>query len=463
MKTINFYFCSALIAVAALSMTACSDDDNVGNTDGTLIETPMGHMFSISANIGSTDTRVSLEGDEDGAKAKWEMGDKIYMKYTINGTVKYFLFSTTAMSEDATEATFTCVDFTYPEDATDISFVYVGNKKVSSIEDLAIELSTQTQTSNNGWANLGNFIYMNAAVSGVSNEETLKAATLNFAHQNSITTFVIEEPYNWGDKLKTMKAKLVSSTMTLEGTTDNTVTLNLNDVEWADNQIVAHIAIMMDGTLGEGDHWELQLDSEKGFTATGATQKAVLQGIGKVYTTNIKMPEYFPMEDFNAKIRDLSGNATWDAATGTYTPGEQYAVGGWQFASDLNLSYYTQLVIELSSDTDASGVKVRIYDEDNVWGEGNACEIYFDEETKKVVVDLTNMVSRDNAERKVDPSKIRIIGISSNDVKPITIKRISLVQNPDNMDPENPVFPDGGDETGFSATIPNFTAGEIFE
>ena len=471
MKKVNL-FRAGLFAAAFLTMTACSNDDDAADVTNPPIENQAGHLFSIHVDLNNTKTRVALTGTDDGgAKAEWETGDRIYMKYTKDGADGFFEFNMSAIDAmDKSKATFTCVDFTFPTDATDITFIYAGKKDVDSVVDLALGnfLANQTQTGNNGWASVGQSIYM-LATTNVNSEEALQTASLTFAHQNSITSFVIEEPYNWGDKATQLVAKLISSTATLTGCADNTVTLNLTDAAWDDHTLTAHIAVAMEGALGNDDHWELSLLSENNFTATVKTKSAAQQDNGMVYVASLAMPEVFPMADFDPTVNGEGG--TWDEATQTFFVNARLAGGGWRFAEGLDLSHYTKLRIEIGDETDFSaGLEIRFYGTDaSTWSGDAAYVLNLEAGTNEInLADVATTLADKGGIEQIstiatyigwggaeDPSGLKVI-----------IKRVSLVQDSTNPDPNNPSFPNPSEPTpgdgSLTISIPSFGFGGTF-
>lgn len=95
-------------------------------------------------------------------------------------------------------------------------------------------------------------------------------------------------------------------------------------------------------------------------------------------------------------------------------------LGGWKYPQPWDISANKYLVVNFSSAVKCKS-ELRIYDKSNLWAEPYVIDIY---KQKSITVDLQNMVTASG--RKIDPSKVSMVAISSDGSQYIFIKEVFL-------------------------------------
>lgn len=128
----------------------------------------------------------------------------------------------------------------------------------------------------------------------------------------------------------------------------------------------------------------------------------------------------FPLTEksFNPSIWE---KGTFDESTKTLITGK-YGFGGWQYINGLDLSEYSQLIVEIGNDN-TCGASFRLFDVNNYWSEP---AIYDFGNSRRVTVDLKNM--RNGSQNRLNPSHLYIIGFWTSGGKPLVIERIDLIK-----------------------------------
>ena len=162
-----------------------------------------------------------------------------------------------------------------------------------------------------------------------------------------------------------------------------------------------------------------------GETTVRATYTDVL-GRSQMVSFRVSV-DVFPLKGgaFNPSI---AGQGTFNERVGSLQTGKD-GLGGWSFASGVDLSAYKYLVIKFMR-MSACQPSFRIYDSDNC----NAEPYIFDIGTsKQVTIDLQNMTTASG--RTVDPAHIFIAGFSSTGANSMYIREVYL-----SNDGENPAI-----------------------
>ncbi len=387
-----------------LSFASCSNDEDalasVTVDDEAVTEVTTGHKLEITASLG-TSTRIAGAESDTGIKLSWELGDVIYLMTSTDGstwTDDYFEFTATAIdSSDDAKATFTCDDFSFPDNTTHVKFVYTP-EKVTSEDDLEMEnqdLASQTGTIDY----VASHLFLESDTLAAASESAVKELGATMSHANAVMKVVIpKSDIQWveGYYPTTVKMQLVSSSATLEGTSDNTITLT-NSSDWdSSDQIVANVVVCMSGEIGTSDHWVFSTTDGLGNNLILATSSAKLLSGGKRYSAPVEFTtgNYFPLiEDYFTQFSGDDGS--FEASTNTLVM-DTYGAMGWYFTetfgAPLNLSLYNYLVLRLEEGQD-KGNQLRM-SEVSYWDE----QVQFTIEKAKTTIDLDAMdVVIDNA------------------------------------------------------------------
>ncbi len=405
MKKATFLWHSAAVAVAMLSLTSCSNDDELETSapvvEETVAEEAAGHTLEISASIGNASTRLAGSETTTGIKLTWELGDKIYLMTSTDGTTwadDCFEFTATALGSDASSATFTCNEFSFPDNTTHVKFVYTPESVIDS-EDLTIEnqdLSSQTGTIDY----VASHLFLESDVYEAASETAVKGLTATMSHKNAVMKVVIpESDIVWGDGYAptTVTMQLESSSVELMGTANNTITLSNSALTWDDSgNIVANIVVCMDGEIGATDYWVFSTTDALGNQLILATSSAKLLEGGKRYSAPVTFTtgNYFPfLEEW---FTEFSGSAGSFSRTTSTLVMDTYGAMGWyyteNFGAALNLSNYKYLVLRLTSGYGV-GNQLRM-SEISYWDE----QVQFAIDSKRTTIDLDAMpVIKDDA------------------------------------------------------------------
>lgn len=266
MKNRKYFMYAAIMVTAMSAFTACSNENEeealfIEETQESASQEIKGHPLTITAGIASDATkRLSGQESDNGLKFSWDVADKLYMLTSADGETwdeTFYTFSAKEVNADnAAKATFVCDDFTFTEGTTKVKFVYMpGN--VSSVEGL--EKSAQDLGTQDGSiAGVASRLHMESPVLDATSEEEVKNLTASLVHSNAVMKVVIaKSDIEWGDNdfaPTEVTMKLESSTVVLNGTTDNTITIQTSSAAWdANEQTTANIVVCMDGTISEGD------------------------------------------------------------------------------------------------------------------------------------------------------------------------------------------------------------------
>jgi len=425
----TFLYCTA-IAATMLAFTACSNDDTFPEENVAPVETPTlkGSPLTISASIGNAQnnakTRLVSSESANGIKLSWEIGDKLYMMTSTDGSdwaTAYYSFQATVIDTDASKATFVCDDFTFPTGTTKVKFVYTS-KEVSAAADL--DKSAQNLSEQRGTiANVANYIHMETGALDAASEVAVKPLVTTLVQSNAVMRVTLaKSDIEWGNDYfpAEITMKLQSTSLTLKGATDNTVTIR-NTTNWnAEDQITANIVVCMDGTVSTTDRWIFTMKDGLGNSLIKATTSAkVLQG-GKRYNAhlNFTTENYFPLLAgyFNPSIWETGA---LDESQKTFATGA-YGFAGWTteangYPTGWNLSNYNYLVLKFANGSQhiAAGANFRMYDEASYWATQShtACD------KDQIVIDLTQEMKKWSGDNEtsdaLDITKVAIIGFWS--------------------------------------------------
>lgn len=389
MKNNSFFLHGMAIAAGMLAFTACTnlnEDTLLEKSEVTATTTTdseeenvavEGHTLSISASIGNgTQTRMASSETDTGIKLTWETSDKLYLLTSTDGTTwneTYYTFNASEISTDnAAQAIFVCDDFSFPEGTTKVKFVYT-TATVSSSTDLAS--TAQSLGSQSGTvADIAKYMYLETEALDATTEEAVKELTVSLVHTNAIMKVALAKgDVEWGNSFapQELTMKLESSTATLAGTTDNTITVSNTSAAWDSNEhVVANVVVCMSGEIGEKDRWIFTTKDGYGNSLVQATSSAKLLAGGKRYNAPItfKTDDYFPLLADYFSIDATGWNVTITIASFTESTKtiitENYGLSGWKYTTPLDLSAYTYLVLKLSDYK--SGARLNLYPNNSI-------------------------------------------------------------------------------------------------
>lgn len=425
MKNKKYFTYAAVIAAAMSTLTACSNEEEAIFEETQEIALPevKGHPLTITAGITSgTNKRLVGQEVENGLKFNWEVADKLYMLTSKDGETwdnTFYTFSAKEINaENAAKATFVCDNFTFTEGTTLVKFIYMpGN--ITTVEDLekgAQQLGVQDGTI----AGVTGKLRMESPVLPVANEEDVKNLALSLAHSNSVMKVTIaKSDIEWGENFAPTEItmKLESSTILLNGTTDNTININNPSAAWDDNeQTTANVVVCMDGAVSENDRWIFTAKDALGNTLVKTTKSAKMLASGKRYNA----PVTFTTEDYFPFITGYFNPSIWD--TGSFDEAQKafttaaYGFSGWStelgYPTTWNLSNYKYLVIELANGS-VMNASFRMFDEANYWGKQS--RLLCDKSVN--VIDLSQPIDKwvndDTTEGTLDISNVAIAGFWS--------------------------------------------------
>jgi hypothetical protein len=452
MKHKKSFFYHVAVAAIMLSFSACSADESaIDNLPEVTAPVTKGHSLTITAaiNTGAKTRLVSSEGT-NGIKFNWEIDDKLYMLSSTDGVIwadTYYTFAVKEIDTDASKASFVCDDFSFPTGTTHVKFVYTS-ASVSTKADL--EKSAQTLGTQSGKVeDVAKYIHMETAIQSADSEEAVKELSATLVHSNAVMKVVIaKSDIEWGSSFAPTEItmKLQSSSIILNGTTDNTITVTNTAATWnADNQIVANVVVCTTGSATAGDRWKFTTKDGLGNSLTKVTTSAKVLDGGKRYQAPIAFVtgDYFPLLNSNFEVFAGEGGSL-NEATKTIITGA-YGASGWDFiAVPLDFSAYRYLVIK-AEEGYGKGTQFRLFDEGRFWG-GYQCQpVITDTQT---VIDLEELqVGKDEAgsftpERSLNKAYITLACIWSfgGEENKLVIDKIYLT----NTKPDEPTPPGDG-------------------
>ncbi len=287
------YFKTLMVAAVLFSFTACSDDDDTStNVPPQTTETT---SVSLSVSLGSV-TRATGVADGNDIKTEWETGDKVYLNYTKTFSTDEEIINVFTLqsvdSDDPSTAVFTCSSFLYPRGIEEGQIVYVGDREVSTLSDLGTggyDLGSQSQNGNNSLDNICSYVYMASSYFSFTTAEELAGnSPAALKHTMSVVTLQINHPESWtGTGVSEVKMALSSNNVSLGGTTDNTMTMSVQNATWDedDDTILVHFVVNMLGLVNDGDSWTVTVTEAGTGNYFDVTYSAKSLEGGKHYTS----------------------------------------------------------------------------------------------------------------------------------------------------------------------------------
>ncbi len=451
MKNLKCFLHSAAATAALLTLAACSSEDILSAEDTTALEETTvvkGHPLTISAAIGTTPTTRmgSAEGD-NGIKLTWDKDDPLYMLTSTDGGSSwadtYFTFKATEVKDN--QATFVCDNFAFPEGTTKVKFVYTSTTPASKAD---LDKTKQSLGEQTGLiTDVAKKLYMETEAMDATSEEAVKQLTATLNHANAVMKVVIpKSDIEWGDDgyaPRELTMKLQSSSLKLEGTTDNTITVKNDAAAWEGDQLVANVVVCMTGTKADGDRWIFTTKDGLGNTLTRATSSAKALTGGKRYNAPVTFEtgDYFPLLASNWNwFSGTESDRSFDETTKTIINAE-YGAGGWEFGSTtpLNLSKYEYLVVTSTAGY-GKGNQLRLYNS-GFWD--STCN-ETDINEAKAVFDLDNITKKNDESVRIDKSKIQLVcfwGLGGEDNKLVLDKIYLTNTKPEGNNPSATVDP----------------------
>ncbi len=280
-----FYFRYFVVAVLLLSLPGCGSDSELPADDGVPPQTTESESVSIgislnalAGNGGAVTRAAGMDTGSGGVKTRWEPGDKVYFNYTKTFSSDAEILNVFTVNhideDDPTNAVFTCSNFIMPRGIEEGQLVYVGQKTVDSMADLqssTIALGEQTQHGSNDLSGIGNYLHMKTSYFQMNRPQDIAQVSPVLKHTCSLVTLQLKRPEGWnGNGLSTVTLSLNSENVTLLGTTDNHIVMNLEDAVWDNDYIIVHFIVNPSGIINDGNSWTVN------FTETGTQQQANL-------------------------------------------------------------------------------------------------------------------------------------------------------------------------------------------